>query len=125
MIPSQGITAESRASRSVLGFYRSAEHAEEALHAARKNHFRRSGVVHRTEDGRLKFFHAGLAPRDRAAFGIVVALAVVLLAEILGMRLWALFLLALCGFLIIWFGMKSFRDSPSILCVERVSCTAL
>ena len=34
-----------------------------------------------------------------------MALVVVLLAEILGMRLWALILLALYGFLIIWFGM--------------------
>ncbi len=88
----------------MLGFYRSTEHAEEALHAARKNHFRCSAAVHRAEDGRLSFFHAGLAPRDRAAFGIVMALVVALLAEILEARLWALVPLALCGFLITWFG---------------------
>jgi cyclic beta-1,2-glucan synthetase len=104
VIPSHRISAEYRVFRSVLGFYRSAEHAEEALHAARKNHFRRAAAVHRAEDGRLKFFHAGLAPRDRAAFGIVVALVVALLSEILRTRLWALVLLALSGFLITWFG---------------------
>jgi hypothetical protein len=104
VIPSHRISLESRVFRSVLGFYRSAEHAEEALHAARKNHFRRSAAVHRAEDGRLKFFHAGLAPRDRAAFGIAVALVVALLSEILRTRLWALVLLPLSGFLITWFG---------------------
>ena len=89
----------------MLGFYRSEEHAEDALHEARKNHFRCSGVVHRAEDGRLRFFYARLAPRDRAAIGIAIALVVALLAEILGIRLGILVLLGLSGFLSIWFGM--------------------
>jgi len=95
---------KSRDFRLALGFYRSEEHAEEALHEARKSHFRRSAVVHRANDGSLKFFHAGLAPRDRAAFGIVTALSLRLLAGVFGLHLWALILLPLCGFLITWFG---------------------
>jgi hypothetical protein len=88
----------------VLAFYRSEEHAKEALDEARKNHFRRAAVVYRAEDGRLKSWHAGLAPRDRAAFGIALALVFALAAGTLGANLPALALLGLVGFLIAWFG---------------------
>ena len=81
-------------SRLVLGFYGSVEHAEEALHEIRKNHFRRSAVVHRAEDGRLKILYAGLSPYSRAAFAIALALALIFLSEVLRTDRWAQILLA-------------------------------
>src|SRR5690606_16907834 len=38
----------------VLAFYRSEEHANEALHELRKNHYRRSAAAHRSRSGELK-----------------------------------------------------------------------
>ena len=90
-------------SRFVLGFHRSGEHAEEALREARKKHFRRSAVVHRAEDGRLKFA-PGLLPNRRAAIGIGFVLVLTLLAGILGADRRALVVLGLAGFLAGWFG---------------------
>src|SRR5438128_10248303 len=95
---------KSRVSRLVLGFYGSVEHAEEALHEVRKNHFRRSAVVHRAEDGRLKILCAGLSPSSRGAFGMVLAFVVILLSQVLHMDRWEQILLALSGFLMTWFG---------------------
>src|SRR5438552_11676472 len=98
------MTVKSGVSRLVLGFYGSVEHAEESLREVRKNHFRRSAVVHRAEDGRLKILYAGLSPYSRAAFAIVLALVFVLLGEALRKDLLTQILLALCGFLLTWFG---------------------
>ena len=88
----------------MLGFYRSEEHGGEALREARKNGFRRSAVIHRASDGGLKHFHDGLGPRERAAFGVAMALAAAVLAAIAGIPPWAVVPSALCGFLITWFG---------------------
>jgi cyclic beta-1,2-glucan glucanotransferase len=95
---------KSRVSRLVLAFYGSAEHAEEALHEVRKNHFRRSAVVHCAEDGRPKILYAGLSPYSRGAFAIALALCVIILGEVLPLERWAQILLASLGFLITWFG---------------------
>ena len=70
---------------------------------ARKQHFRRSAVVHRAEDGRLKFA-PGVLPSRRAALGIGCVLVLTLLAGILGVDRRALVLLGLAGFLAGWFG---------------------
>jgi len=91
-------------SRLILGFYRSEEHAEEALREARKNGVRRSAAAHCAGPGRLTFSHAGLGPFDRAVFGFVVALLSAGAAGALGWKPWALTLSALGGFLITWFG---------------------
>jgi cyclic beta-1,2-glucan synthetase len=91
-------------SRLVLAFYGSVEHAEEALHEVRKNHFRRSAVVHCAEDGRLKLLYAGLSPYSRGAFAIALAVVLILLGEVLRADRWVQILLASCGFLITWFG---------------------
>ena len=77
-------TGKSRASRFVLGFYRSEEHGREALREARNNGFRRSAVIYRSSDGELSHFHDGLGPRERAALGVATALAVAVLAAIGG-----------------------------------------
>src|SRR5438876_9892347 len=98
------MTVRSRVSRLVLGFYGSVEHAEESLVEVRKNHFRRSAVVHRSEDGRLKILYAGLSPYSRAVFGIILALVLVALAAVLRKDLLTQILLALCGFVLTWFG---------------------
>ncbi|MBI4446447.1 MAG: hypothetical protein HY645_11125 [Acidobacteria bacterium] len=99
----QTITLKPGISRLVLAFYRSAEHAEEAFREARKHRFRRSAVVHCSEDSRLKFLHAGYAPWIRTAFGIVMGLALGLLAETRGTDLPVQMLWASCGFLSAWF----------------------
>src|SRR5436309_3960049 len=95
---------KSRASRLVLAFYRSVEHAEEALQEVRKNHFRRSGVVHCAQDGRLRILYAGFSPYSRAAAGIVLAFLLILLGQVLRADQWEQILLALSGFLMTWFG---------------------
>jgi len=97
-------TRKSRVSRFVVGFYRSEEHGREALREARNNGFRRSAVIYRSSDGELSYFHHGLGPRERAAFGVATALAVAVLAAIGGVPPLAVAPLAVCGFLIIWFG---------------------
>ncbi len=104
MVSLNRITGKSRVSSLVLGFYGSVEHAEEALHEVRKNRFRRSAVVHCTEDGRFGILYAGLSPYSRGAFAIAVALVFVILGEILRADRWEQILLASCGFLITWFG---------------------
>jgi len=86
----------------VLGFYGSAEHAEEALHEVRKSHFRRSGVVHRAEDGRFRILSAGSSPYLRAALAVALALLLTLICEGLGVVRWAEILLASSGFLAVW-----------------------
>ncbi len=98
------MTVTSRESRLVLGFYGSVEHAEEALHEVRKDHFRRSAVVHRGEEGRLKILYAGLSPHRRAAFAIALALVLLLSGNVLQTGRGAQVLLALSGFLVAWFG---------------------
>src|SRR6476646_11306882 len=98
------INGKSRVSRLVLAFYTSVEHAEEALHEVRKNHFRRSAVVHCAEDARLKLLYAGLSPYSRGAFAIALALVLILLGGVLRADRWVQILLASCGFLITWFG---------------------
>jgi len=100
----QHIIEKSRASRLVLAFYRSVEHAEEALQEVRKNHFRRSGVVHCAQDGRLRILYAGFSPYSRAAAGIVLAFLLILLGQVLRADQWEQILLALSGFLMTWFG---------------------
>ncbi len=90
--------------RFVLAFYRSKEHAEEALGEARKNNFWRSAVVLRTENGRLKFLHAGLHPTSRVAFGIFFALILSLATRIFEADPRLLTLSALTGFAIAWYG---------------------
>ena len=82
MVSLHRITEKFRTSRLVLGFYGSVEHAEEALHEVRKNHFRRSAIVHCAEDGRLKILYAGLSPYSRAAFAIAVALVLIFMGEV-------------------------------------------
>jgi len=91
-------------SRLVLGFYRSEEHAEEALRQARKNRAQRSAVVHRTAGGQLKIAHAGLGPLPRAAFGASIALLCALLTWAFAPDLSIVALSALSGFLLAWFG---------------------
>jgi cyclic beta-1,2-glucan synthetase len=88
----------------VLGFYRSEEHAEEALRQARKNHVQRSAAVHRTASGQLKIAYAGLGPLQRAFFGLAVASLATLLAQVFAPPLWLLALSAAAGFLLAWFG---------------------
>ena len=91
-------------SRLVLGFYGSVEHAEEALHEIRKNHFRRSGVVQCADDGVLNFLYAGLSPYHRTALAGAMAVVLVLLGRVLREEGWQQVLLASCGFLVTWFG---------------------
>lgn len=98
------INGNSPGSRLVLGFYGSVEHAEEALHEVRKSHFWRSGVVERAEDGRITILYAGFSPYSRAAFAIVLAVALILVGEFVRADPWAQILVASCGFLITWFG---------------------
>ncbi len=88
----------------MLGFYRSEEHAEEALLQARKNRVQRSAAVHRTASGQLKISYAGLGPLHRAAFSAAMALLSALLAAAFHPELWVLALCALAGFLLAWFG---------------------
>jgi hypothetical protein len=90
--------------RLVLGFYRSEEHAEEALRQARKNRVQRSAAVHRTADGQLKIAYAGLGPLHRAVFSASIALLSALLAQAFTLELWVLTLSAFAGFLLAWFG---------------------
>ena len=90
--------------RLVLGFYRSTEHAEEALQEARKNYIRRSGAAHRAENGQLTFSHTGLGPLHRGIFGCAVALVATLAAERLELQPWMIAVVALCCFSITWFG---------------------
>ena len=104
MVSTHPIRIKARLSRLVLGFYGSVEHAEEALHEVRKNHFRRSGVVHQTDDGHLKFLHAGFSPSNRAAAATAVAIVVGLTANVLRSDVWELVLAVPSGFLITWFG---------------------
>jgi cyclic beta-1,2-glucan synthetase len=95
---------EFNTSRLVLGYYRSEEHAEEALRAARKNRLRRSAAVYRSESGQLRAAHAGLGPFNRALFAAAVALLFALAAETFAERSWMLPVAALLGFLVAWFG---------------------
>src|ERR1700745_417471 len=104
MVSLHHINGKSRVSRLVLAFYGSVEHAEEALHEVRKNHFRRSAVVHCAEDGRLKILYAGLSPYSRGALGIISAFLLILLSQVLRLNRWDEILLALSGFLMTWFG---------------------
>ena len=97
-------TGKSRASRFVLGFYRSDEHGREALREARNHGFRRSAVIYCSSDGELSHFYDGLGPRERAALGAATALAVAVLAAIGGVPPLAVAPLAVCGSLIVWFG---------------------
>ena len=89
--------------RFVLGFYRSEEHAAEALHAARQKHFQRSAVVHRAEDGDLKF-SPGFGSGRRAALGAGFTLAFASAAVLLGADQPVASLFGLTGFLASWFG---------------------
>src|SRR6188474_2230131 len=109
VISTHPIEVRDRLSRFVLGFYQSVEHAEEALHALRKNQYWRSGVVHRTVEGELEFFYAGLSPINRAAAATAVALLVVRITALIRSNSWELVLAAAAGFgmtwlLTLWFG---------------------
>ena len=104
MLSSNPPTIKVGVSRLVLGFYGSVEHAEEALHEIRKNHFRRSAVVQCAEDGALNYLYEGFSPYLRAALSIAVAIVLVLLGRVLHEERWAQILLASCGFLVTWFG---------------------
>jgi cyclic beta-1,2-glucan synthetase len=88
----------------VLGFYRSEEHADEALRQARKNRVQRSAAVHRTASGQLKITYAGLGPLHRAAFAVFIALVSAVLTQPFVTDLWILALAALAGFSLAWFG---------------------
>jgi len=94
----------SRLSRLVLAFYRSEEHAAEALREAAKNNFLRSAAVHRSEDGRLKLSYGGLASWHRRALALAMAFALAMLSELLQAPRWTLVFWALGGYLIVWFG---------------------
>jgi hypothetical protein len=87
----------------VIGFYRNAEHAEEALHEARKNRFRHSVVVHRVEDGRLKYWYGRRAPAGRATIGVALAVFLAVVAEAFGANPPLMVFLAGCAFLLTWF----------------------
>jgi len=97
-------TGKSRASRLVLGFYRSGEHGREALREARTKRLRRSAVIYRAPDGELSVFHGGLGPRERAALSGATSLAVAVVTAIGGVSPVAAAALAVSGFLIVWFG---------------------
>jgi cyclic beta-1,2-glucan synthetase len=86
----------------MLAFYGSSEHAEEALHEVRKNHFRRSAVIHRAEDGHFRILHAGLSPYVRTGFAVAFALLLTLLGEVLPTDRWLQVLLGFAGFLTAW-----------------------
>jgi hypothetical protein len=90
--------------RLVLGFYRSEEHAEEALGEVEKNGFRRATVVHCSEDGRLKFRYGMLSPVSHVTIAITMAVLVALVATRLGVYGPKLGIWAFCGFLLTWFG---------------------
>ena len=94
----------SGASRFVLGFYDSIEHADEALREVRKDRFRRSAAVHRSEDGRLRIQYGGFSPYTRAIVSAVLALVIVLLGEALQPSGWVQILLASGAFLFGWLG---------------------
>src|SRR5688572_31455094 len=104
-----------RTSRLVIGFYRKAEHAEEAHEEARKNHFRRSWVVQRAEDGSLKSVQGRLEPANRALLGIGVSVLLALLAGRFGANLPGQAVAAIGGFLLIWFGLPWFGLSGKAL----------
>lgn len=91
-------------SRFVLAFYRSEEHATEALGEARRSHFRRSAAIHRAEDTRLRFVYGGFGPRNRAVFGTVLALVFAGAAGILGEDPGVLAVGGVTGFAAAWFG---------------------
>src|SRR5205814_1030346 len=97
------VTPNDRAARVVFGFYGSVEHAQEALHALRKAHFRRSGIVRRTNKGKLEFFHAGFSPANRMAAATAVAVLCVLIANLRRLDLWELVLAGAAGFSAPWF----------------------
>jgi cyclic beta-1,2-glucan synthetase len=88
--------------RFVLGFYRSNEHAEEALKEARTNHFRKSAAVSRAEDGTVQLLHAGPASGPRAAICIVLAIFPAVLAGLLGANPRTQVLLGIGAFAIAW-----------------------
>ncbi len=93
----------------MLGFYRSEEHAEEALRQARKNRVQRSAAVHRTVDGQLKFDYAGLSPLHRAICCALIALLCALLLQAFTLPLWVLTLSLFAGFGLAWLGTSWFR----------------
>ena len=88
-------------SRFVLAFYRSEEHAEEALREAWKKHFWRSAIIHRTQDGRPKFVE-GLGSVRRATLRIGFTLSLALLAGFFGADWRAVALFGALGFLVVW-----------------------
>src|SRR5215510_1008925 len=100
-----GLSRSPNLSRLVLAFYGSIEHAEEALQEVRKNRFRRSGVVHRTDDGRLKFLHAGLSPTFCTIVATAAAMAILLLGNVLRTDLWWSVIAAVAFWGVAWFGM--------------------
>ncbi len=102
--PLSRLSGEFRVRRLVVGFYRSEEHAEEALREARKNGFFRSAAVHRAEDGGLKYFHAGLAPAVRACVALAFAAALALAVKVAGLSMQASIAFGAGGFLIGWYG---------------------
>ena len=106
MISTHPIRIKYRRSRLVLGFYGSVEHAEEALREVRKNHFRRAGIVHRADDGSLKFLHDGLLPYSRAAAAIASVFVVVLFGSTLRKDLSEFVVAVVGGFLITLFGSR-------------------
>ena len=98
------LAGEFRASRLVVSFYHSDEHAREALREARKKGFFRSAAIHRAVDGSLKFFHAGLAPASRAALSLAVAAVSAAAAQSFGLSVPATSLLVALGLVVGWFG---------------------
>ena len=89
--------------RFVLAFYRSEEHAQEALLEARKNHLRRSAAIHRDENGHLTQLYAGWSRRTRAVFGAVLAIIVAALVGMFGLGVPAAVLLGILAIPIFWF----------------------
>ena len=74
----------------------------EALKEVRKNRFRRSAVATRDEDS-LRFYHAGLGPRDRTALAFVMALISLFAAAGLNLNLAEAAVSAISVYLITWF----------------------
>ncbi len=88
----------------VVGFYRSDEHAEEALRDARNHGFRHSAVVHRAVDGRLRVFYTRMAPGDRAVLSAAVGVLLALGAGLLSTNLRAQVLVGAVACALAWIG---------------------
>src|SRR5689334_25285305 len=95
---------QSRSVRFVLAFHRSAEHAQEALAEAQKQHFNHSVAVYRTEGGRLNFYYTAPAIRIRFGFALVLAVVFSIGSWIFGANAYASVSVGLIGLFLAWIG---------------------